>query len=214
MNAAEILQIVFAAVVAIATVTYVLLTRAILAENRRIRRAQTEPRVLVYLEPKYLNWIDVVVHNVGPGAAYDVRLLPSRDFRILDDAKLSEIGFFQRPIPVLGPGQRFQTLFAILSDLKDDGAGLDMGVEYCDTLGSKLSESYPLDLAVFQGMRPGGDPPLKVLSDGVSRLSQTLDRHYGRIDISSDLGPKLALISQSLDEIAVSMKMNRITGQK
>ncbi|MGH9203325.1 MAG: hypothetical protein ACRD2A_19020, partial [Vicinamibacterales bacterium] len=66
-------NVIFALVVAGATVVYVILTHRLVTETRRMREAQTEPVVLVRIEPSdaWINLILLIVENVGPGAAYD-----------------------------------------------------------------------------------------------------------------------------------------------
>ena len=70
----EILMIVFTAVVAISTTVYTCLTWKLLSETRNMRKAQTEPRVIVRVALVENDRLDLVVHNVARGLAKEVRI--------------------------------------------------------------------------------------------------------------------------------------------
>src|SRR2546428_401026 len=86
-------QDIFAAVVAVSTVCYVLLTWNLVEETRELRRLETEPQVSVYAEPSPRAFIffDLVIANIGRGPAYYVRLsLDGEEWVIHERGKLSE----------------------------------------------------------------------------------------------------------------------------
>ncbi|MFL5804790.1 MAG: hypothetical protein ACJ8CR_23980, partial [Roseiflexaceae bacterium] len=61
-------------VVALSTVFYVLLTRRLVLETIKLRRAGTEPDIAVYLERRERGSIDMVIRNIGSGPAYNLVL--------------------------------------------------------------------------------------------------------------------------------------------
>lgn len=103
----------FAATVAGATIWYVI-------ETSKLRKAQTEPSVVVYLDVRVRSpWIvSVVVKNVGAGIARDVSfslekvMIPSEASADTKDLEkflgVLQQGMFKSGIPVLAPGQEIQ----------------------------------------------------------------------------------------------------------
>ena len=69
------LIIVFTGIVAVSTVFYAILTWRLVAETRRMREAQTEPRVSVRVEQEHggLPAYELVIQNEGQGVAKNVR---------------------------------------------------------------------------------------------------------------------------------------------
>ena len=92
------ITVIFTAVVAIATGVYAILTWRLVSETRKMREAQTEPKVSAIIQPKeeWLNFIDLVVQNVGLGPAYNINFQVNPDFEdIARRFKVSEIGFMR-----------------------------------------------------------------------------------------------------------------------
>ena len=75
MELGEILIIAFTGVVAASTVAYAVLTWRLVAETRRLREAQTEPRVSIRVEADHTGHLgyELVVENSGQGVAKNVR---------------------------------------------------------------------------------------------------------------------------------------------
>ena len=67
-------EIVFAGVVAASTVFYVILTRSLVAETKKLREVQTEPKIAVWVRPKEeaITFAHLYVRNIGLGPAFDV----------------------------------------------------------------------------------------------------------------------------------------------
>lgn len=167
-------SIASSAVVAAATVAYVILTRMILAESRRLRRSQAEPRVLVYAEIRTVAVVDLVVHNVGTGPAYAVQFSLKQDFQILEDARLSEIGFLRQGIHLLGPGQKYRTLLAFPSrkDLMTSTL-VEVSADYKDVYGTQYHDEFRVDLQAFENIRPGTTPAER-MAEAAPKLAEEL----------------------------------------
>lgn len=69
------LTVVFSAVVTISTVAYAILTRSLVTETKRMREAQTEPRIEITLNSLdfAINIVRLRVRNIGLGPAKNVR---------------------------------------------------------------------------------------------------------------------------------------------
>ncbi|MCL4554408.1 MAG: hypothetical protein M1565_04670 [Actinobacteria bacterium] len=181
MDVASWVSVASSAVVAVATVAYVVLTRMIVDESRRLRRSQAEPRVLVYAEIRTVAVVDLVIHNVGTGPAYAVRFSLKQDFQILENARLSEIGFMRQGIHLLGPGQKYRTLLAIPSrkDLMTSTL-VEVSADYKDVYGTQYHDEFRVDLQAFENIRPGTSPAERMaeaapkLADELKALNRNL----------------------------------------
>jgi hypothetical protein len=71
---AGFLNLLFTLVVALSTVFYVVLTRRLVLETIKLRRAGTEPDIAIYLERRERHNIDMVIRNIGSGPAYNLAL--------------------------------------------------------------------------------------------------------------------------------------------
>ena len=94
-----------AASIALAITTWVLAK-----ETRLLRRAQTDPRLSVWIEPeeREVHWIDMVIENVGAGPAYGITFTASRDFERRKGAALSQLGFMTTGLPYIAPRQQIR----------------------------------------------------------------------------------------------------------
>ncbi len=63
------LTVIFTAVVTLSTVVYAILTAALVKETRRMRQAQTEPKIEITLRPsdEWINLIRLHLKNIGLG---------------------------------------------------------------------------------------------------------------------------------------------------
>lgn len=102
MNTSEIIQIVFSGVVAVATVVYARLTAQLVRETESLRRAQSEPRIGLHIEPSATqhNMFVLIIENYGLGAATHLELSivhppeappPARSLQFLDRLSGSQV---------------------------------------------------------------------------------------------------------------------------
>lgn len=173
-------SVIFAMVVAIATVFYAVLTRRLVIETRRMRQAQTEPLVLIRLEPSeaWINLILLIVENVGPGPAHDVRLSVTPDFEMRKGQRLSELGLFRYGIRHLAPGQRISVfLTSMVGQIEESQKPVtrfrfDVTAAYRSSLDTPYHNTYPIDFLHFVGMRTIGTPPLQQIAKDLEKIRQ------------------------------------------
>jgi len=89
MDILEFLNLNSGAVTAISTVVltivtfvYVLLTRSISKETEIMRKTQTEPNIsaIIQADERYINWINLIIQNIGLGPAYNIKFELNPDF--------------------------------------------------------------------------------------------------------------------------------------
>ena len=145
----------------VASSLLLLLTTYLLFETITLREQQNDPDLAVYLaasEGRLANFV-IVIHNLGSGAAYDVRLSISPI-----DAGWIEGGerqyfrnsyYLKNPIPFLAPGAQkrivFGSLFLNSSDTTTDKFDVlaKYRSEYHRPKTYPFSEQFPLDMAEF-----------------------------------------------------------------
>lgn len=102
--------VIFSTVVATATVVYAVLTWKLVSETRKMRQAQTEPKVSVTIQPReeWISLIDMVIQNIGLGLAYNIKFEATPDFEYAKSKFLSNLGFMKNGLKYRAPNQRLQ----------------------------------------------------------------------------------------------------------
>ena len=118
MELGEILIIVFTGVVAGSTVAYAVLTWRLVAETRRLREAQTEPRVSMRLELAERvghGGIELLIRNEGQGPAQNIRFHFQGDPTYFighgQQQPIDQIPLIENGLPYLGPLVRVSDFF-------------------------------------------------------------------------------------------------------
>ena len=172
---AGVLSSLFSLVVAVSTVFYVILTRSLVKETKKLRKAQMEPMISIYLEPReeYLNWIELVVENIGAGPAFEVRFELKDDMKCFGNKDLSSFGFAKNGIRYLGANQCYRIFIA---DMTDDFNGklqikIPIRVIYKGTEKREIVRDYVLDFSQFEGLNQLGIPPLHQIADSLKIIA-------------------------------------------
>jgi hypothetical protein len=147
-----------------------------------MRRAQTEPVVAVRIEPSetWINLIVLIVENVGPGPAYNVRLSATPDFEMSRGRRLSELGLFRHGMRYLAPRQQivlFLTrIVGQLEEIQRPGGRFrfDVRAQYTSVLGDSYDNVYPIDFLHLLGMSTIGTPPLQKIARDLEKIRETL----------------------------------------
>jgi hypothetical protein len=154
-----------AIVSALTAIVVAFLTFTLAIENRRLRKAGTEPEVVAYLLPdqRHLNLLNLVVANVGRGPARNVELefigdhldiLRKRGARLLTRSKLPILA-------VLPQDERFVQLFgSYLEFFSGDPAPPDftIRVNFENSSGSTKSTKSRVSISDFDGVTRNTSP--------------------------------------------------------
>lgn len=173
------------AITAIATIVIAYVTFILADENRRLRKAGTEPEVVAYLTPHQdgTGGINFVLANIGQGAARNVK------FNLeYDKADFSSHGVFlvdnpdRTAIGVLPQGEKVLSLFGISFRLAKGNDGkqsplkpFDVIVTYDNLNGEPMRSTQTLSVAQFLGL-PGyaSKPYLKEIADSLNNIDKSL----------------------------------------
>lgn len=193
-------QLIFSGVVAFSTLVYAALTWRLVAETKRMREVQTEPKVSVHAE---LNdehghgGIDLVVRNEGQGPARNVRFEFHGDATYFDkDRPLDQLPVIKNGLPYLGPNQTFRFLMGWLFGerfTRANEAPWTFVVRYENQSGKCRQETYVVDFSQFAQLIVGGGAPIYQISKHLEALQKDVHRLTTRFD-------KIRVITQTKQE--------------
>jgi len=180
--------VVFATVVsACATVAIAVLTIFLVSENRKLRNAGKEPRVIAYLipHPDGNGAVNMVFANVGVGLATNVTFsfeCDAEDFgahHVLLTARNSAA-----PINALPAGEKIVAIFGIGFELFGNVGQTQIGplkpfsvkIEFIDIDGARGSTSTTIDIRQFEGL-PGmtNKPTLLKIQDALESMDKRFE---------------------------------------
>lgn len=97
-------------VIAIATVLYVIFTALMFWEMYKTRKSEFRPYIIIDFEVNN-HIIDIVIQNIGKGAAKDVKFEFKPSLMNVKNKDFSDKGFIKNGFPFFPPGKRFVCFF-------------------------------------------------------------------------------------------------------
>lgn len=176
----EAVGMLFSAIVTFSTLVGSALALLLLRETRKMRQAQTDPKIDVSYEVReeYIAHVDVVVRNIGLGGAYDVRfeLAPvaadAETEALL--AELIQINFIRSGLRYLSPGQQARSFFTNVSvDYRRKlNCAIKVTARYRNDQGRDFEDEYCIDFSELIGLRRVGEPPLHMMAKSLEALQE------------------------------------------
>lgn len=195
--------------VAIALLTAALaFTTWILArETRRMRAHGIRPHVVVTIEPhpNYMQFFNLVVENVGQGAAFDVRTSfdPDIEYRHPDGSRRVSGASIASP-KILKPGERLVQFLSKHDEIVVRRSNIH--VECKDVEGATHATHNVIDLDVYKTLSTLGTDNIEKIAKSVDDVSQILRRvttfNTIKIDVftAKDRARERAEIDRHLEE--------------
>lgn len=178
------LTVIFTAVVTFSTVVYAVLTAVLVAETRRMRQVQTEPKVEVIIKHReeWISLIHVYVRNIGLGPAYNISFDISAEAggegaqALIGD--FTEVNFFKTGLKYLGPSQEQVSGLSQMTEKFDQKiqSVLVFNVRYQGATGKKYREEFRLDFSEFKGRSQIGKPHLYAIAQHLEKMQS--DFHH------------------------------------
>lgn len=173
-------NVLFSAVVAIATVFYAVLTARLVRETERLRAAATEPALEVTYRSRdeAMALLEIVIKNIGSGAAYAIRFAFTADSETPGAESLlkplRELKSFQTGLNVLLPGQEFTSYWTDVRLQFDEKVKTIITVTTTcrSATGDKYERTHAVDLSELQGVSRLGTPPLLSIEQHVRKLQE------------------------------------------
>lgn len=127
-------------------------------EAARAREEDKRPNIIITIEPhkSYINFLMLVVENIGKGPAYCVETNLSNDLQIGNSHRtnLSESGLMH--LPVLKPGQQITSFLGTYPEIK--GYASNATTVCKDVDGKECQFGNPLSTETFMGQHRLSDP--------------------------------------------------------
>lgn len=143
-------QLFFAAIVAISTVFYVILTSklvkktgGLVSETKKIREFQLTPDIHIYFQKADITHgiIFLIIENMGMGTAKDVQFEIIKDFQYYDypDDELQNKALFKNGLNDFYPNQKFKYFITALDRENEEQTKeiIEISVHYKNILGRK-----------------------------------------------------------------------------
>jgi hypothetical protein len=171
-------NLLFSAVVAIATVVYAWLTARLVSETRRLREVQTEPTIEVTYRAhdEAMALLELVVQNIGSGPAYNITVdftaSPASAAATELVQRLTKIKSFSGGIKVLMPRQEFKTFW---TDVRQNHAEKLNTIVTASTTcqgatGVVYQRQHTIDLSELDGVVRLGTPPLFLIARSLAKI--------------------------------------------
>ncbi|MEW6608910.1 MAG: hypothetical protein AB1414_15940 [bacterium] len=178
------LMAIFTAIVTLSTIVYAVLTGVLVHETRKMRHAQTEPRVDVTYRSRdeWIALIDIVVKNIGLGPAYDVKfeITPLTQGEVAKKLvnELQERNFLKTGLNYLSPGQKISSFFTNASEKFDEKMTSQVLIKtsYKSSTGKKYFNEYVVDLSEIKGIERIGEPPLYKIAKNIEAIKKDINQ--------------------------------------
>jgi len=152
-TATDVLQTLFIGLQFLVLIAAAVFGRRQLNEAKELREAQTRPFVVIDLGSSAHSLFDLVVKNIGPTLARDVRFVFDPPIKSTDDdLDPNKIKMFREGISTLAPGKEIRTLFEKGPDRHTSGLPdiYEVTVSYTDQAGKrKYEEKIDLDFGLY-----------------------------------------------------------------
>jgi hypothetical protein len=185
MNADEI-QIISTAIVSVATLAYAVLTLIIVKETIELRKAQTEPEIIVYFQPKIDKpfFYEIVVKNIGGSTAYNLKWSFDPIETIIKD-QFSSIGnqnFFSKGVAYFAPGQFYNSFFGSGVDLSKKQKSFDISVTFTNRQNKKYFRTFTIDTRQYLGRSWIGNEGVDEIAENLKKIERHMDHIISGFD--------------------------------
>ena len=174
----DIVSIGIGAILTITTIVYALITARMLRETKKMRESQTEPHVFINVQPmeraRFIK--NMVIQNIGPGPAYNLKLKVEPDIQIRTGHYLSEMNLMKQGFRYLAPNQRLECIVAhsIEEANKKEKALYEVTVTYQNKDKKHYEETFVLDFTEYFGMLHADTDPYEGIIKKLSEIQRDI----------------------------------------
>lgn len=202
-----------AAVTAFATIAIAVLTFMLARENKMLREAGTEPKVVAYLvpHPDGNGGVNFVLANIGQGPAINIKFSLEYDEADFNShSALLHNDADRTALTVLPHGEKISSLlgvgYVLFGGGKSDGPDTPLKpftvrITYSDLKGHARNSQHEIDIQQFRGLAGLANKPAdRDIADSVKMI----EKHLGTI--SKQVGPFVDLIDTTALNAPVRQK--------
>ena len=207
LDLGQTLIVLFTGVVAVSTVFYAILTWKLVSETRRMRRAQTEPRVSVHVELNETSGdgrrMDLMIQNVGQGPAEDIQFGFEGDPTYFGkDRPIDQLLVIKNGLPYLSPNQSFRIVLGWLYGgdfARATQKPWRISTQYKNVVGEEMPKvTYLVDFSQFKDLIISGSP--------LHRIEKHLDSLRKDIHQLTEGSSEIQVITQGKEEYREEQK--------
>lgn len=192
------------AILAITTIVYALITGRMLYETKKMRESQTEPDVFITIQPmeRARPLLNLVIQNIGLGAAYDLKFKVDPDIEMRSGRKLSDVNFMKNGFLYLAPKQKLESFIAssIEQAQKKEYTLHYITVSYRNKNKKSYEATFVLDFTEYFGMLYTDNDPFKGIIDKLETIHKDID------SVSRSSGSKLWVVAWTKQEYEDDLK--------
>ncbi len=161
--------------IALSALVTAVATKTLASENKLLRKAETEPKVVAYLviHPLYWTYFNFVIANVGRGPARNVSFKFIADEEDFETHHVALRNSTDREVMSFLPqGESIRVSFGSSIDLYKEPRlkPFEVVVEYDDMSGKRHCERCQLDVSQFEGFSTLGKPPEQEVADALTKI--------------------------------------------
>ena len=179
----ELIGVIIAMLAAIFSFLGVVVTWMTVQEMKLAREAQERPYIIVDFDLSEAPVINLVVSNIGNGAAKDVRFSFEPDLITSDERNISEsVLLFRQGVRFFPPGKTISQFFDMSHAYLGANKPLtfDVTVSYDDVKeGKEYKESMQSDLSMFKGRQYIVRKGVHDLAKEIEKLNKEISRAIG-----------------------------------
>jgi hypothetical protein len=178
------INVIFAGVVAIATIFYAVLTWKLVSETRQMRKVQTEPKIEITFRS-----VDEAIHikrlhirNIGFGPAlqliFKAKVIAGEDGADKLINELMQTNFFTSGISYLGPGEERYSQYTQMTENFEEkiASVISFELEYKGATGDIYKETHVIDMAEYKGSYQLGKPHLYSIALSLEKIQNSIEK--------------------------------------
>ena len=177
-------NVIFTAVVTVATISYSILTYRLVKETNLMREVQTEPKleISVCSHEVHINIMRLHVRNIGLGPAINVKFMPtvlsggSIALQLIDS--LVEANFMKIGLSYFSPSKEYISGYTnMIEDWEEKiKAVLCFDVQYESSTGKRYKDKFIVDMSEHKGARSiDGEPPVYKIAKSLEKIQKDID---------------------------------------
>ena len=176
----------FTGVVTLSTVCYAYLTWALVAETKKMRQVQTEPKVVAgfgverqIMTPYYVKTSAFLyIRNIGLGPAFNISVEKRQETEKLKEQplleKLSEAPFLNTGVNYLGPGQHLRhSFYYSREEVKERiDVAVAVRIKYKSAANKEYADDYTLEMGDLKDYLMLGESPLESIAEDMGKIQK------------------------------------------
>jgi len=178
----KLITLIFTFFVTMSTVVYALLTRKLTTETIKMRKAQTDPKLTVYLKHNDagIHFLNFVVENIGTGQAYDVKMtvIKEPELKKKNGNMLKELGIIQHGLKHIAPRQKIETWYMSFIGIYEQviNDSIEISIEYKNDSKENISEYFIINFSQFGNINQLGGNPIQKIAQNMEKIERNISK--------------------------------------